>query len=362
MTIQVMRDYKHLCKHKHQVFLYGTHDSDDHFNQIQTYTEDSGINILQRRGSTRWNRNLLRGNLFYKMLKDRSHKVVITRNYNKMKEALALKPLLGKVSYFLELHEDAFPHLLKSKKMSSETIKARYEKLFEQIDGLILTNYSQELILKQEFKAVPPYSVLPNGVELANFSQATTPKESSDKFVLTYTGQFTQWKNLELLFAALAKLDSRFHLRIAGGKGDQKSKELIAQWAEKYGVGSRVDYLGFLSQKELISKALDGSSALLLSLGDNMESRYFTSPMKLFEYMATKIPIVAVNYPSVNLISGTESVFLSPNDPTAFAEKIKEAVLGSEVKQRIATMNKIAAKYCYTVRSERFNNFLTSAV
>ena len=57
---------------------------------------------------------------------------------------------------------------------------------------------------------------------------------------------------------------------------------------EKYRLdSSRVIYLGYVDNKEIPNIAFNGSNLLLLPLGDNIQSMYLTSPMKLFEYMST---------------------------------------------------------------------------
>ena len=67
---------------------------------------------------------------------------------------------------------------------------------------------------------------------------------------------------------------------------------------------------------------MNGSAILLMPLGDSNIAQYATSPMKLVEYMATPIPIVSTNAPSVRGISGRDSIFLSKSHAKDFAEII----------------------------------------
>jgi len=154
-------------------------------------------------------------------------------------------------------------------------------------------------------------------------------------------------------------LGGRYQLRIAGGKGNDESKKYILQLTEEYNLTGRVDFRGFVKPGKLVSHVLNGSSVLLLPLGDNIESKYFTSPMKLFEYMATAIPVVSVNHPSVNMITGEDTVFLASTDPVDFARAIQEASC-CEDSERIRKMNKIAANYSYENRARCFSEFINS--
>jgi glycosyltransferase involved in cell wall biosynthesis len=127
----------------------------------------------------------------------------------------------------------------------------------------------------------------------------------------------------------------------------------------RYHLHNRVDYVGFISPNALVSKAIDGSAALLLPLGDNMESRYFTSPMKLVEYMATTIPVVAVDYPTVQGLAGNDTVYLAPNDPVQFAEAIQYAIEDPDQSERIGRMNARAEQYTHQARAQQYHTFLS---
>jgi glycosyltransferase involved in cell wall biosynthesis len=353
-TIQILRDYKHLSHLGYSIFLYGTYDDPAAIKEVRDYIGSDPIHLTTAKGSSRLNRNLLKLRFLTKMITDRSAKWVLSRNYNKIKEILSLKRLLGKATFGLELHEDALPYLCKQTQ-DAKKMQSRFAKLFQKLDFLLLTNYSQEPILKEQFSQLPRYAILPNGVEFDHFHRVqATPLSPHHPIVITYAGQFTRWKNIELLFHALSLLPKQYHLRIAGGKGDEASRLLIQTLTTKYQLEGRVDFKGFVQPRELIDTVLKGSSVLALPLGDNMESKHFTSPMKLIEYMATKIPVVAVNYPSVQMLTGDDSVFLSQNDPHAFAQTIKEATSHIDSK-RIENMNAIANAHRYENRSLRYH-------
>jgi glycosyltransferase involved in cell wall biosynthesis len=202
--------------------------------------------------------------------------------------------------------------------------------------------------------------ILPNGVNVKLFSAATVPNNSERK-IITYTGQFTSWKNLPLLFDALQHLPENFTLRIAGGKASQsESSKYIKQLTEQFKVQNRVEYLGFVHPSELIERAIKGSSVLALPLGDNNMAKFATSPMKLVEYMSTSIPVVAVGHPSVIGLAGQNTVHLTEANAVKFANAIITAVneAESEKRKRLAAMNHIAAQFSHEIRAERFNFWL----
>lgn len=357
-TIQVIQDYKNLSQHGYKVTLFGTYEDEAALQEIRDDIGHAPIRLLLRKGHTKWNRDWLKWRCLLQMGCDRAPKIIISRNYNKIREAVTFRWFLGNSRFLLERHEDAFPYLLK-KQHQAERERERFRRLFTQLDALILTNYSQKEIFLREFQHVPESIVLPNSVDIEPFSAARAPMYNPEgPFVLTYAGQFTPWKNVELLFQALVHLDSRYVLRLAGGKGDGSSAVWVNTLVQRYGLQGRVDYRGFISRNRLIPDVLDGSSVLLLPLGDNLESRYLTSPMKLFEYMATSIPVVAVNYPSVQLITGNESVYLAPNEALGFAKAIQQAVDTPKGDARINAMNRLAKQYSHEVRAHAFHQYL----
>ncbi|MGM0439871.1 MAG: glycosyltransferase family 4 protein [Chlamydiota bacterium] len=256
----------------------------------------------------------------------------------------------------MEYHENAFPHMLPVRNTPRHKLKQRSQWLLNHLDLSILTNYAQEIILKKEFSSFGKYVVIPNGAEVECFQGASSSRNET-VYPLTYTGQFTAWKNIRLLFQALQLLDKRFYLRIAGGKGDEHSKTIITNLAQEYGVEDRIEYFGFVSPEKLVSTVIEGSAALLLPLGDNIESRYFTSPLKLFEYLATDIPIVAVDMPTIRMITGTDLIYLSSLDPKDFARNIERAVQ-DQSSNRYERRHRVAQKYSYLQRSEKLDAVL----
>lgn len=350
-TLQVIKDYYYLSKEGgFRVYLYGFWSDRDEFEQVQDFIKDSNITLLAKKNSG-MNRFLTKIYFLIKLISSKS-KFIITRAHQKSFEVLRLKSLLGDCKVIQELHEEAFGYLV-GKKIS----KDKLFDLFLNLDMLIFTNYSQLELYEIEFGCRPDaYAVLPNGVELERFSKA----HMEQNFVLTYLGQFNDWKNVPLLFEALALLDSRFTLRIAGGKNDEKSKRYIKELCDKYRIGERVSYLGFVANEKVVESVLDKSHILLLPLGDNIQSKYLTSPMKLFEYMATKIPVLAVDYPSVSSIATEDEIFLAKNSAKEFADRIVEITKCEYLNKKIAKMNEKAKEFSYENRSKKYYDILNN--
>jgi len=346
-TIQVIRDYRALLEQGIQTTVYGFYEDKDHLLEVEENA--GGINTLRLRDNA-VNRALLKLWFFLQLIFcNSSQTFVVTRTTKKFSLVSLAKLFRPKLQHLHEMHEESFDYLIKKK-----TSKDKFLKLIQRPDHILFTNESQKALYESEFGCTPAsYVILPNGVEVERFRNALY----ADNHVLTYLGQFNPWKNVELLFAALSHLDGNFTLRIAGGKSDEASQQYLENLRNKYAIAAdRVDYMGYIPNAEVVDRVLNHSNVLLLPLGENIQSQYLTSPMKLFEYMATRIPVVAVDFPSVSLLVSEQEIYLSPCNPAAFANAIMAAVATPE--EKLDAMNKASHRFSYTARSKRFSEFL----
>ena len=343
-TIQVAQDYDHLSNLGVNISLFGLYKNEDDYLLIKEFFNNSKVNLVGKRYSL-FNKLYIKIIFYKNLFATKSNKIVVTRHYRKLRIILKIKKYARNIKIIHEMHEESLPHLFKTN-VSKTDIKSLF--FNKSLDLMVFTNYSQQVLFKKEFGDLPhSVIVLPNGVELEKFNQVLM----SSNYVITYGGGFNKWKNVELVFEALSILEDKYSLRIAGGKGDLQSDLYIDNLINKFDINpSRVDYLGFVNNKDFAKKVLNKSNLLLLPLGDNIQSKYLTSPMKLFEYMATKIPILAVNFPSISLITN-DTIYLSSMKAKDFADKIVEICEQNVQDFDSSSMNKIAEKYSYKNRS-----------
>jgi len=91
-------------------------------------------------------------------------------------------------------------------------------------------------------------------------------------------------------------------------------------------------------------------------------SEYYTSPLKLFEYMASNVPIVASNLPSIKEILNDENSFLfEANNQDDLLKKINYS-LNNEEESRIKASKSFedAKKYTWSERAVSIINFIKS--
>jgi glycosyltransferase involved in cell wall biosynthesis len=94
----------------------------------------------------------------------------------------------------------------------------------------------------------------------------------------------------------------------------------------------------------------------------NRFSAYYTSPMKLFEYMASGVPIVASNLPSLRevLSDGKNALLCDPGNTEALAGTLCRALSNVEIGQVIAKQALVDVKqYTWRKRAKSILKFVT---
>lgn len=134
--------------------------------------------------------------------------------------------------------------------------------------------------------------VLKNLPEYKNISK----KESKEKYIL-YQGALNDGRGLIPLIEAMQKIDTTT-LKIAG-KGPHKSK--IEKAISQFNVGDKVELLGNLHPKELLSITQNATMGISLEEDFGLSYRY-SLPNKLFDYIQAKTPVVATYLPEIKKI------------------------------------------------------------
>ena len=145
-----------------------------------------------------------------------------------------------------------------------------------------------------------------------------------------YTGSPRSYKGLATVLASVPAWPSGVELELVGGAPDGPLPPGVrAVPPVPYG--------------ELPAR-LAGYHALLLPLDDNLFGRRLTSPLKLWDYLATGIPIVAADLPTTRAIGGEALHYYRPSDPGDLARAVREALVGPAPAPRLRTWAERAAE------------------
>ena len=166
-------------------------------------------------------------------------------------------------------------------------------KLFERLvltgaDQVIVTSF----ITKEEFKNITnkPIQVITNGYDI----QTTEITELDSKFSMSHIGSLLSKRNPEVLWMVLNDIiqeNDDFSLDLQLNFVGLISENVLES-IEKYNLSNYVNNVGYVSHKEAIN--YQKKSQLLILIEIDSEDTKCIIPGKLFEYMVSNRPIIAL--------------------------------------------------------------------
>ncbi len=169
--------------------------------------------------------------------------------------------------------------------------------------------------------AVEQMLVAHDGIDESFFGKVETKQEAraqldlpQDKKIVMYIGGFDGWKGVETFFGASERARDILFVAIGG------SEEEIASYKERY---PRVRFLGRRPYRELKDNQQAADVLVIPNTAQSELSARFTSPLKLFAHMASGVPIVASDVPSIRAVLDDESgYFFEPDGAESLAERL----------------------------------------
>lgn len=215
-----------------------------------------------------------------------------------------------------------------------------------------------------ENKGIPAGKIIVahDGVDLGDFSKNFDKAEARkklglplDKKIAMYAGRLDGWKGVETLFAA-SKLLPEVQFAIIGGETGQ-----IARFKKEY---PDIIFLGQRHYRELAENQAAADVLVLPNTGKNEVSVLFTSPLKLFAYMASGRPIISSDLPSIReVLNDEEAFFAKPDNHFSFTERIKFALENFSLSQGKAqkAIEKVK-RYQWKNRAEEILHFIKERI
>jgi len=207
--------------------------------------------------------------------------------------------------------------------------------------------------------------IAPDGVDMARFNGVPEREAARDELSLpkdlhlaVYTGQLFEWKGVDTLVRAAAYMDG-WKIILVGGRKDDCIR--LRTTVADLGVEDKVTFIDHVPP-DRIPIYLSAADVVVLpnSARFTISSRY-TSPMKLFEYMAARRPIIASDLPSLTeVLSNEENALLfQPDDPKGLADCASRLLTDVELKDRIVSKASVdVTGYTWRERALKIIDFL----
>ncbi len=184
--------------------------------------------------------------------------------------------------------------------------------------------------------------VAPDGIDLARFGATGVYTDTASArmklglletaSVALYAGHLYAWKGADTLAEAAKILGNAVQCVFVGGK-----ERDIAEFKARHRDAENVILTGPKPHAD-IPACLAAADVLILPNSAKEDiSRLYTSPMKMFEYMASGKPIVASDLPSIREVLGPHNAVLcAPDDPKSLAAAIRSVLADPAAAQKRA--------------------------
>lgn len=215
--------------------------------------------------------------------------------------------------------------------------------------------------LKKEFTKIgfsdDSILVAPDGVDIEKFDLSISKEGAReraglplDKKIVMYTGHLFQWKGADVLLEVARSYQLSVPIKDRGystGVGTISYQPMfvfvggtdydLEKFRKKAKGLNNVLILGHKSHKD-IPVYLKAADVLVLPNSAKEEiSRYHTSPLKLFEYMASGRPIVASALPSIaEILNDRNSILVKSDDVNDLTEGVKKALNNNLLSEELA--------------------------
>lgn len=225
-----------------------------------------------------------------------------------------------------------------------------FRRVLRRAIGFSVQTRGKVAALARDFGIAPERVVAwPNGTDVERFRDIMPRDQARERLgipasrtIVLYTGSLQSWKGVDTLVRASALLPVGCEIYIVGGAPHEITP------LKRLAPGAAITFAGARPWREMPLWLAAADVLVLPNTGREEVSRSWTSPMKLFEYMASGRPIVASDIPSIReIIDETKAFFARPDDPASLAAAIRTAREDARGAAERARRAQVAVS-CYT--------------
>jgi glycosyltransferase involved in cell wall biosynthesis len=212
--------------------------------------------------------------------------------------------------------------------------------------------------LTGRFGPRPRLAVVPDG---ARVDPVRTPTAAPgvEPYLATYAGHLYPWKGVDVFVDAIARTPT-LRAEIVGGHPEEPDLVRLQHRAATLGIADRIRFTGMVAHGEVAARLAAADVLVLPNTATTISERY-TSPLKLFEYLAAGRPIVASDLPALREIvtHDADAWLVPPGDPSALADGLRRVTsdrgLAARLGERAWTR---ASAYTWKRRAETLEALL----
>lgn len=242
------------------------------------------------------------------------------------------------VPLVLEVNSPMVLELGRTRGLSWPRLAARVERwIFQNADVVCTVSGVLRDLLVEAGVRRERLIVTPNGVDLERYARPDRAAARADLgldeleegLVLGFVGYYRDWHRLDLAIEALASpaLSSAWLVLVGAGP----AREALERCADAAGVSARVIFAGTRPHERIPALLPAFDVALVPAINP------YASPLKLFEYMAAGVAVVAPDQPNLRevLADGENGLLFPAGDGAALRGALERLACLPELRQRL---------------------------
>ena len=164
---------------------------------------------------------------------------------------------------------------------------------------------------------------------------------------MMYIGSLGDWKGVDTLCEAAMEFQEGVKAVVIGGNEDE-----LNSWKDKY---PHVIFLGSKPYEEIGRHQRAADILIVPNNPISKESTDYTSPIKLFAHMASDVPLLVSDLPSLRTIVNEEEVFFfeAGSHESLRAQVTYVLSAGEEAKKRSIASRESSKQYTWSRRAQQ---------
>jgi glycosyltransferase involved in cell wall biosynthesis len=258
--------------------------------------------------------------------------------------------------FFLTGKETYMPIAWNKKK--EERLYRRERRIFQQSDAVVFITASLRKLVEQHFPIRQPWKVIHDGTQVPQ-AISDTKKQGA----VCYSGQLYLWKGMLNLLKSMAHVkDAVLHIHGGGYSTVHDDLREMEKVIDEYHLRPKVQFHGFVVPSKL-PEAIQGYPIGVLPLPANTVGSQCNSPLKLFDYMANGLAVVASDLPTIREIieHGKNGHLVEADNPKDLADGINRLIHDPPYTRSLAQEAfRTVQKYSWHQRGSELHQFLLS--
>lgn len=204
--------------------------------------------------------------------------------------------------------------------------------------------------------------VSPSGVDLFDFNINGNTVDihnelgiDKDSKIVMYTGHLYDWKGIDTLVSASEIIDKNTYIVCIGGTDHDLQKYISINNLNK-----NIKFIGNKPFNVIADYMRSADTFIIPNSKKSLISKSFTSPLKLFTYMAMQKPIIASDLPSIReILDDSMAYYYEPDDINSCIQAIKSSFINTkESNKKVEKSYEEVKKYSWSNRAIRLLAFL----